>query len=1052
MSAVSAANYQLVAAGADGKFGTADDVQIALTPIYSAANDTVTLALPGGALPDGAYRLTVSATGQLIDASGNSLNGAGASDNSASPFVRTFSVDRSHVQPPVVSNLTLSTPSNATLAVSLAAADPQNLPLTYAIVTGPKHGAIQNFDAAAGTFAYVPDVGYTGQDTIVFAATDSKLASSQGSVAIAVSAYRTAPVASDESAAAVATRPTAIVLQGYDAQIPVSALTLVIVTAPAHGVAAITGQDTITYTAAAGYSGADSFRYAWIDATVTPSLQSAPATVSLSVTSVNQPPVTAAATVSAVENKPYVFGLADFPYSDPNNAPATALSAVVVASLPSAAAGALADNGVAVSAGAKISAADIAAGKFVFTPAAGVFGAGAASFAFEVENSGGGHDTSTPSVLSVNLAYVNKAPTTSAVTLSVNAGSSLTLTSGLFPFVDANTPSQAFAGVIITALPTAGSLTFNGAAVAANQFVSKAQLDAGDLVFTPAPHVSGAAYASFGFAVVDAGSTANGGQTASAAATATINVAGVVNQAPTTGPTTITVYENRAHAFALAEFPFSDATDPNPTALKAVIVVSLPASGQLSLNGVAIAAGQIIAAADIAAGKFVYAPAANAVGATLASFKFEVQDSGGTAGGGTDVSATGVATLDVERKQVNGDGTYTVTYLAAPGAAYSSYTVLYSAKNAPISALYSNGETETWNRNTDGSVHDIAYAGVTGAAYTSYDVVYGPNGKPASETWYASGGTPYKTEAWNADGSYSIGVTASGTSFGAPYTSYAESFNAKGKPVSETWSNGAAETWSYDPTSGALTEIVVTGITNALYVETNTVYGANGKPATATYSNGLKAAWTFNANASYSIAYAASGSVHGVDFASYQTSFDPSGFHNLTVYYDAAHKEVARITYSSGGKPVFTLGALPAPAADAVDTDDRTAVDVEATGPVELVAIASGADQAPAAVGPGPRYDDWLGAGAAAEAVAPSDHRAAMSAVPSRADMAGAVLLGALAAPMSAAVGAVRARSRLSLYDPVADRLLPFDGDEGEDDAPFTMPPDDGAIDWHVVR
>ena len=165
--------------------------------------------------------------------------------------------------------------------------------MTFAIVTAPQHGVIQDFDAAAGTFVYVPDVGYVGKDTIVFSATDSKLASAQGSVSIDVSAFHTAPVASDENVDAIATRPTTVTLQGYDAQIPVSELTLSIVSGPSHGTLSITGQDTVSYTAAAGYSGADSFSYIWIDGTVSPALDSAPATVSISVTSINQPPVTA---------------------------------------------------------------------------------------------------------------------------------------------------------------------------------------------------------------------------------------------------------------------------------------------------------------------------------------------------------------------------------------------------------------------------------------------------------------------------------------------------------------------------------------------------------------------------------------------------------------------------------------------------------------------------------------------------------------------------------------------------------------------------------------
>ena len=47
-----------------------------------------------------------------------------------------------------------------------------------------------------------------------------------------------------------------------------------------------------------------------------------------------------------------------------------------------------------------------------------------------------------------------------------------------------------------------------------------------------------------------------------------------------------------------------------------------------------------MSAADIAAGKLVFTPAANANGAGYASFTFQVQDDGGTANGGVDLDPT----------------------------------------------------------------------------------------------------------------------------------------------------------------------------------------------------------------------------------------------------------------------------------------------------------------------------------------------------------------------------------------------------------------------------
>jgi peptidase M10/serralysin-like protein/hemolysin type calcium-binding protein len=79
-------------------------------------------------------------------------------------------------------------------------------------------------------------------------------------------------------------------------------------------------------------------------------------------------------------------------------------------------------------------------------------------------------------------------------------------------------------GVYITTLPTAGSLTLNGSAVVAGQFVSESDLVANALVFTPAG--LGNNYSSFTFQVKDNGGTALGGvDTDQTPNTLTFNVA-----------------------------------------------------------------------------------------------------------------------------------------------------------------------------------------------------------------------------------------------------------------------------------------------------------------------------------------------------------------------------------------------------------------------------------------------------------------------------------------------------------------------------------------------
>src|SRR5262245_15597272 len=103
-----------------------------------------------------------------------------------------------------------------------------------------------------------------------------------------------------------------------------------------------------------------------------------------------------------------------------------------------------------------------------------------------------------------------------------------------------------------------------------------------------------------------------------------------VNSAPAGASNTVATVEDTAFVFSAGDFGFSDA-DGN--ALAAVKITSLPTAGTLTDNGVAVAAGQFVSAADLASGFLRFTPAAGASGAPYASFTFQVQDDGGTANG-----------------------------------------------------------------------------------------------------------------------------------------------------------------------------------------------------------------------------------------------------------------------------------------------------------------------------------------------------------------------------------------------------------------------------------
>ena len=104
----------------------------------------------------------------------------------------------------------------------------------------------------------------------------------------------------------------------------------------------------------------------------------------------------------------------------------------------------------------------------------------------------------------------------------------------------------------------------------------------------------------------------------------TINLTNV-NEAPTGADATITINEDTAHTLTTANFGFSDVDAGD--SLSAVRIDSVPGAGTLTLSGVTVTAGQVIAVSDITAGNLVFTPAANANGAGYATFTFSVRDS-----------------------------------------------------------------------------------------------------------------------------------------------------------------------------------------------------------------------------------------------------------------------------------------------------------------------------------------------------------------------------------------------------------------------------------------
>ncbi|MDH6266885.1 methionine-rich copper-binding protein CopC [Rhizobium sp. SG_E_25_P2] len=158
------------------------------------------------------------------------------------------------------------------------------------------------------------------------------------------------------------------------------------------------------------------------------------------------------------------------------------------------------------------------------------------------------------------------------------------------------------------------------------------------------------------------------------------------NNAPTGADTTLFAFEDEAYYFSVEDFGFAD---PDGDGLGSVTIDSLPESGSLTLNGVAVTAGQVIAAADIEA--LVWTPAVDASGEGLASFTFTVAD---TKGKSSDVSNT--ITFDVEEMEDP------IGYEGGDEVRVNT-TIPGDQSDAQITMLADGGWVVTWTDPNDGN-------------------------------------------------------------------------------------------------------------------------------------------------------------------------------------------------------------------------------------------------------------------------------------------------------------------------------------------------------------
>jgi hypothetical protein len=198
-------------------------------------------------------------------------------DPSALHWTFTYDVDD---VPTLAAIAPQSVLAGSTLALQLQGSDPAGKALTYAYSPQLPNATL---NPSTGAFSFTPTGAQAGTYAVTFSVSNGQSSAAQ-TVQITVVSGDRAPTANAQQLTFIEDTPAPLTLSGADPDR--DPLTFSIAAPPAHGTLSGTAP-TLLYTPAADYFGPDTFQFVANDGV----LNSAPATVAITVTEVNDPPV-----------------------------------------------------------------------------------------------------------------------------------------------------------------------------------------------------------------------------------------------------------------------------------------------------------------------------------------------------------------------------------------------------------------------------------------------------------------------------------------------------------------------------------------------------------------------------------------------------------------------------------------------------------------------------------------------------------------------------------------------------------------------------------------
>jgi hypothetical protein len=162
--------------------------------------------------------------------------------------------------PPTATPLSLTTAEDTPVSCPLAGSDPEGESLAFAILVGPAHGTLSG---TAPSLSYTPDPNFHGSDSFTFTVSDAQAVSEPATASITITPVNDPPAAADDVTSTPYRSTVTVDVLANDSDVDGDSLSVIALTQPAHGTAALVPAG-VRYVPSA-FSGADAFTYTLSD-------------------------------------------------------------------------------------------------------------------------------------------------------------------------------------------------------------------------------------------------------------------------------------------------------------------------------------------------------------------------------------------------------------------------------------------------------------------------------------------------------------------------------------------------------------------------------------------------------------------------------------------------------------------------------------------------------------------------------------------------------------------------------------------------------------------